>query len=123
MTDTIQIQVRTQYLSEQSRPDKLHFAFAYHVTITNHGDRPCTLAGRHWIIVDGNDKRQEVRGEGVVGAKPSIPPGGHYSYTSGAIIETPVGTMEGAYQMVDDNGACFDAPIPPFLLAVPGSIN
>ncbi|MDY0068803.1 MAG: Co2+/Mg2+ efflux protein ApaG [Porticoccaceae bacterium] len=124
MTDApIQVEVRTQYLGEQSRPDKNHFAFAYHITIANRGAEPWTLISRHWIIVDGDNKRQEVRGDGVVGAQPTIAPGDHYSYTSGVVLATPVGTMEGSYHFVGDGGQTLDAPITPFLLAVPGSIN
>jgi ApaG protein len=66
---------------------------------------------------------QEVRGEGVVGEQPLLAPGERFQYTSGAVLETPVGTMQGSYQMVADDGERFEAPIRPFRLAVPGVLN
>jgi ApaG protein len=78
---------------------------------------------RHWIITDANNKVQEVRGEGVVGQQPYLEPGMRFEYTSGAILETPVGTMHGSYQMVADDGAAFDAPIPQFTLSMPRTLH
>ncbi len=119
----IEITVKTRYLEDQSRPARNHFTFAYHVTITNRGRVAATLLTRHWIITDSDGNRQEVKGEGVVGQKPTLQPGESFDYNSGAVLKTPVGTMEGAYGMVTQDGTPFSAPISPFLLAVPGSIN
>lgn len=119
----VQISVKTRYLEQQSRPAEEHFVFAYHVTISNHGEDTVTLHTRHWIISDSNGDRQEVKGEGVVGQKPTLKPGESFDYDSGAVLKTPVGTMEGSYGMTAQDGRSFAAPIAPFLLAVPGSIN
>jgi len=123
MKEGIDIRVRCEYRSESSRPQARRFAFAYHVCISNLGTEPAQLIGRHWIITDADQRRQEVRGVGVVGEQPRLAPGQSFEYTSGAVIETEVGTMEGSYQMVRDDGREFSAPIPAFRLAVPHVIN
>jgi ApaG protein len=119
----IQVQVKTEYLQGQSDPDEDRFVFAYTITITNQGDVAARLMTRHWVITDSNGKVQEVRGDGVVGEQPHLNPGENFRYSSGAILETPVGSMEGSYQMVSDDGSHFDAPIAPFRLAVPGLLH
>lgn len=118
-----QIRVRTAYDPGQSDPEQGRFVFAYTITIRNDGTIPARLMARHWLITDGNGKVREVRGDGVVGEQPHLGPGQNFKYSSGAIIDTPVGSMQGSYQMLADNGDRFDAPIPPFTLAVPGQIN
>ncbi|WIO74554.1 Co2+/Mg2+ efflux protein ApaG [Porticoccaceae bacterium LTM1] len=124
MTDCpIQVTVQPEYLANQSEPGSRRFAFAYHITITNNGSQPAQLLSRHWHIVDGNNERKEVQGDGVVGEQPFIASGDSYRYSSGVILETPVGTMEGSYQMVGPDGDTFDAPIPAFVLAVPGALH
>ena len=115
----IDISVKTTYLPEQSAPDADRYAFAYTITIANSGTVPARLLTRHWIITDANNQVREVRGEGVVGEQPYLEPGASFEYTSGAIIETPVGTMRGSYQMVAADGAAFDAEIPQFTLSIP----
>jgi ApaG protein len=119
----IGIDVETTYLEDQSEPKESRYVFAYTITIRNEGEKPARLVTRHWIITDANGKVQEVRGEGVVGEKPYLQPGQGFRYSSGAIIETPVGAMQGSYQMVTDDGAQFDAPIAPFRLAKPGMLH
>lgn len=119
----IQVHVKTRYLPEQSEPSKGLHAFAYHITIQNNGSEASQLISRKWLITDGNQTRKEVQGMGVIGEQPVIAPGDHYQYTSGVILETEVGTMEGYYQMVSESGESFDAPIAPFLLAVPGAVH
>lgn len=119
----VKITVKTQYLAEHSTPTAGRFAFAYTITITNNGDTPVQLLRRHWIITDGNRKIQEVRGDGVVGVQPVIAPGQSHTYTSGAVLETPIGTMEGSYQMQTESGDLFDALIPRFSLAKPGALH
>ncbi|HQQ62100.1 MAG TPA: Co2+/Mg2+ efflux protein ApaG [Pseudomonadales bacterium] len=119
----VKVTVKTQYLAEHSTPDASRFAFAYTITITNNGDAPVQLLRRHWIITDGNRKTQEVRGDGVVGVQPLIAPGQSHTYTSGAVLETPIGTMEGSYQMQTESGDLFDALIPRFSLAKPGALH
>jgi ApaG protein len=123
MTSRISVSVETSYIADQSDPDGRRYVFAYTITIRNEGNEPARLLRRHWIITDANGKVQEVRGDGVVGEQPYLAPGEGFRYTSGAVLETPVGTMQGSYQMVDDDGESFDAPIAPFRLAVPGLLH
>ncbi|MGW8367838.1 MAG: Co2+/Mg2+ efflux protein ApaG, partial [Gammaproteobacteria bacterium] len=96
----VDVAVETQFIQNQSDPDSRRFVFAYTITITNSGDVPAKLLTRHWIITDADGRKQEVRGEGVVGEHPHLKPGESFRYTSGAAIETPVGSMEGSYQML-----------------------
>ena len=119
----IGIQVITDYVDDQSEPSADRYVFAYTITITNNGDVPARLISRHWIITDANGKVQEVSGDGVVGEQPYLNPGEEFRYSSGAVLETPVGAMQGLYRMESDNGVNFDAPIAPFTLAVPGVLH
>jgi len=115
----IQVGVETNYVNEQSDPDASRFVFAYTITITNAGSISAKLLNRHWVITDANGKVQEVRGEGVVGEQPYLRPGEAFRYTSGTVMETPVGSMEGEYEMLADDGKRFLASIAPFSLAKP----
>jgi ApaG protein len=117
------IQVATNYISEQSEPESGRYVFAYTITIANTGEIPARLMSRHWIITDANGKVKEVSGDGVVGEQPHLNPGEEFRYSSGAVLETPVGAMQGLYRMQADNGVSFDAPIAPFTLAVPGVLH
>lgn len=119
----ITIGVQTQYLPDQSEPDQQRYVFAYTITISNHSAQAVTLLRRHWLITDGNNKVQEVEGEGVVGEQPLIAAGDSYRYTSGAILETSTGTMEGSYQMRSESGHYFDAPIALFSLIHPMALH
>ena len=122
-TCDIRIQVATDYVDEQSEPSADRYVFAYTITITNNGDVPARLISRHWVITDANGKVQEVSGDGVVGEQPHLNPGERFRYSSGAVLETPVGAMQGLYHMETDAGASFDAPIEAFTLAVPGLLH
>lgn len=119
----IRIQVATSYVDEQSEPDASRYVFAYTITISNDGEVAAQLLSRHWVITDANGKVQEVSGDGVVGEQPYLGPGECFRYSSGAVLETPVGAMQGLYRMVADDGLNFDAPIAPFTLAVPGLLH
>ena len=119
----IQIDVRTAYLPGQSEPGQNRYVFAYTITITNSGSVPARLVTRHWVIVDANEQKREVHGEGVVGEQPYLPPGTSFQYTSGTILETPVGMMSGSYQMIADDGTAFDAEIPSFTLSIPRTLH
>ena len=119
----IRIEVATNYVVDQSEPDVGRYVFAYTITIENLGDLPARLLSRHWVITDANGKVQEVTGDGVVGEQPHLNPGESFRYSSGAILETPVGAMQGSYRMKADNGMSFEAPIPAFTLAVPGVLH
>ena len=123
MNKDIRITVETSYVDDHSEPAIGRYAFSYTITIANQGDTAARLMSRHWIITDANGKVQEVHGDGVVGEQPHLNPGESFRYSSGAVIETPVGSMHGSYFMEADNGNNFKAPIAPFTLAVPGVIQ
>ena len=119
----VDIDVSTEFIEEESNYDNDRYFFAYTIKITNSGKVNVQLISRHWIVLDANNKQQEIKGLGVVGEQPVIAPNSNFQYSSGTIIETPVGTMHGTYQMVADNGYKFDATIPMFSLSVPKVIN
>ncbi len=114
----IRVDVVTNFVEEQSAPADGRFVFTYTITIRNEGAVPARLLSRHWVITDANGV-----GDGVVGEQPHLQPGEGFRYSSGAILETPVGAMQGKYRMVADDGEHFDAPIAPFTLAVPGLLH
>jgi len=119
----IKVSARTGYITDQSEPARNRYVFAYTITIENVGAVAAQLISRHWIITDAHGHVQEVRGEGVIGEQPLIPPGARFEYTSGAVLETPVGTMQGSYQMLGEDGVDFEATIPMFRLAVPNVLH
>src|SRR5258708_2995532 len=106
----IRVEVETSYIEEQSDPRDKRFVFSCTITIRNEGQVPARLLTRHWIITDANGNVKETRGDGVVGEQPYLKPGQGFRYSTGAVIETPVGTIQGSYQMVADNGVQFAAP-------------
>ena len=119
----VDVSVTTQFLPEQSQPEQNRFAFSYSIAIHNAGNLPAKLLSRHWLITNGDGQVQEVRGAGVIGQQPLIAPGETHSYSSGTVMTTRVGTMQGSYQMLATDGKRFDAVINPFRLAVPGSLH
>lgn len=119
----VDVSVVTRYLAEQSQPEQDRFAFAYTITVKNNGELPAKLLSRHWVITDGDGRVEEVRGAGVVGQQPLIAAGKSHTYSSGTVMTTKVGTMQGSYQMIADDGKQFDAIIAPFRLAVPGALH
>ncbi len=119
----ISVDTRVVYLDAQSDPDQRRYVFAYTIDIHNRGAMPAQLLTRHWLITDADGRIREVHGEGVVGQQPAIAPGTTHTYSSSAVLETPVGTMEGRYGMVTAAGENFDAAVPVFRLAVPGVLN
>tara|TARA_B100000575_G_scaffold285663_1_gene281267 strand:+ start:632 stop:1012 length:381 start_codon:yes stop_codon:yes gene_type:complete len=119
----IEIEVNSRYLQEHSDPKSGRYAFAYTIDITNRGEAKVILVNRHWRITDDNNQVEEVRGAGVVGQQPEIGPGQSFQYTSGAIISTQIGTMQGSYELITDSGDRFTAPIPAFLLAPPHTVH
>ena len=120
---TIDVQVQTQFVPDQSRPDDNRYVFAYTITLRNIGSIGAQLLTRHWIITDANGKTEEVTGEGVVGEQPWMRPGDDFEYTSGAVLETSVGVMTGSYHMLADDGTRFETPIPPFTLTIPRTLH
>ena len=123
ITEGIRVTVRSHYVPEQSAPRAKRYVFAYTVRITNEGQLTAQLRTRHWIITDADGNVDEVRGEGVVGAQPTLRPGQHFEYTSGCVLRTPRGTMHGTYRMHREDGRVFDATIAPFDLALPMTLN
>lgn len=119
----IDIDVVTQYLPEQSDPDTHRFVFSYQITITNRNPTAVQLLSRRWLITDGNEHTQEVVGEGVVGEQPVIQPGESYSYTSGTVLPTEVGSMRGHYSLVTEDEQSFKAEIPAFTLAQTNALH
>jgi ApaG protein len=118
----VDITVQTQYLKNQI-PDTNKYAFAYKITILNNDLQSVQLINRYWLITDGNGKKTEVQGPGVIGEQPHILTGDSFQYTSGAVLDTPVGTMQGYYEMQQEDGERFQAPINIFSLAVPNVLN
>lgn len=123
LTPSVKVQVNTQYLEGKIPPEENKFAFAYRIEIKNESDEKVKLLNRYWLITNADGEKTEVRGPGVVGEQPEIAAGQSYQYTSGAILETPVGTMEGYYEMENSEGVLFKVPIDVFSLAVPNLIN
>ena len=122
-SNPIQIDVTTRHLEEQSEPISKRFAFAYTIAITNNGISSVQLLNRHWKITDDNNGVEEITGPGVIGKQPNIAPGETFTYTSGALIKTEVGTMQGSYEMCWADGVKFNATIAPFLLAIPHTVH
>jgi ApaG protein len=122
-TRGIRIEVRSEFLAERSSPREEQYLFQYHVRISNVGTETAQLVSREWIITNADGEVERVKGPGVVGEKPVLPPGGVFEYTSFSPLKTAVGTMQGSYQMVTPEGTRFDAAISAFTLAVPRSLH
>ena len=116
VTEGIRVEAEASYVEEQSDPDARQYRFAYKITITNDGHEPAQLRARHWIIVDADNNREDVRGPGVVGKQPLLKPGERFEYTSGCPLPTGWGTMEGSYSMTRPDGHAFEARIGRFFL-------
>lgn len=119
-TRGVQVTVTPRFAPERSDPDRSQYFWAYTIEIINLGIDTVQLRSRHWIITDALGRMQEVRGAGVVGEQPVLPPGGHFEYTSGVPLPTSTGIMEGTYQLVTQTGETFEAAVPAFSLDMPG---
>lgn len=119
----VMLNIETQYLTDQSDPAQEQFVFSYTITLANNGDQPVQLMSRKWVITDANGKVTEVMGEGVVGKQPLIEPGKTFKYTSGTVLKTPLGLMEGSYSMVNQDGTEWRLAIPVFRLAKPNILH
>ena len=120
-TGDILVRVSPNYVPEESSPDNGRWIWIYTVEIENHGKETVTLVSRHWVITDGRNRTEEVRGEGVVGERPVLGPREAFRYQSGCPLSTPSGAMRGEYQMVTARGDAFDVEIPAFSLPLPGA--
>jgi ApaG protein len=123
LTQGIRVEVQSAFVPERSDPDDGQWFFAYRVRITNEGRAPAQLVSRHWVIIDGHGRVEEVRGPGVVGEQPMLQPGEAFEYTSACPLRTPSGSMHGSYQMVTSDGERFDAEIAPFALGEPALVH
>ena len=115
------VRVAVSFMPEQSEPTRGRWFWSYHIRIENEGPQAVQLLTRHWLITDGRGGKHEVRGEGVVGEQPVIEPGKSYDYVSGCPLQTPTGSMEGSYGMIDADGEPFDVAIPAFPLHAPAT--
>lgn len=122
-TNPIEVSVKTNYVKERSDPSNHRYVFDYHISITNLTDDNVTLRSRFWRIVDGNEGIQEVVGDGVIGLQPEIAPNQYFEYSSGAILSTSVGSMQGHFVMEKHDGSQFNAPVSPFTLAAPNALH
>jgi ApaG protein len=121
--NNIAIGVETRFLVQESQPEKERYLFSYTITIKNNGISAARLLSRYWKITGGNGQEQEVEGDGVIGLHPYLAPEQEFTYTSAAMLDTPVGMMQGHYMMVDDNGERFEVTIPAFTLSAPQTLH
>jgi ApaG protein len=117
VTRGIRVHAAAQYLPQESEPDEDRFVYGYRVTLTNEGERAGQLLARHWVILDGEGRRREVKGPGVVGQQPRLEPGQSFSYTSFSPLPTTWGTMEGSYTFRFDDESTFEVQVGRFFLA------
>ena len=123
VTEGIRVAVRSEYMQERSYPSLHRHFFVYHITIENRSSQSVQLVSRHWVITNGHGDIEEVQGSGVVGVQPFVRPNEKFQYSSACPLDTPVGSMEGTYRMVRDDGTEFDAQIESFTLVAPNSLN
>ena len=121
--NSIHVDVETTYLVQESQPEKSRYLFSYTITIKNQGNNPARLLSRYWKITGGDGHEQVVKGDGVIGLHPHLEPEQSFTYTSAAMLDTPVGMMQGHYLMLADDGERFDVDIPAFTLAVPQTLH
>lgn len=123
VTHGIRVQAAAQWLESESDPSRRHWLYAYRIVISNEGEAPARLRARHWMILDGDNHREDVRGPGVVGKTPRLAPGERFEYTSSCPLSTPWGTMEGSYAFERDDGSVFEARIGRFFLVPPQRVD
>jgi ApaG protein len=123
VTNGVRVEVLSRHFTENSKPLQGEWVFEYTVRITNQGSETVQLISRHWIITDGMDHIEEIKGPGVVGKQPVLAPGESFKYSSWCPLKTPTGEMRGTYQMVTTDGKQFDIEIAPFALKARYTIN
>jgi ApaG protein len=123
MKPEIVVEPESFYMESESLPENGRYAFAYTIKITNKGSLSAQLISRQWRILDADNSIKEVKGDGVVGQKPVLEPGETFEYTSSSVISAPVGTMEGVYHFISEDGEAFDVSIPRFVLSIPRVIH
>lgn len=123
LSHQVKVSTKTEYLAEHSSEQEEQFVFSYTITIENTSEQAIKLLTRRWLITDADGETSTVEGEGVVGKQPTIKPGTSFTYTSGSVFKTPVGTMQGQYHMIDAELKPFTVEIPVFRLALPNILN
>lgn len=123
VTEGLRVTVRARYSPEHSDPARSEWFFLYTIRLRNESHETLQLLSRHWVIRNGAGQVEEVRGPGVVGEQPVLEPGDEYEYTSGCPLDTPMGSMEGRYEMVWESGGSFDAEIARFELRQPTALH
>lgn len=123
LTHGIRVDVTSEYVPEHSNSTARRYVFSYTIQISNESDATVQLKSRHWHILHGNGRREEVRGPGVVGEQPVLRPGEGFEYSSGCVLSAPHGTMHGTYEMIATDGSRFEVTIPAFSLAMPHALN
>ena len=121
VTRGIRVTVTSTFSHVEARHNR--WLFKYSVRIANEGTETAQLVSRHWIITNGANETEEVKGPGVVGQQPTLDPGQVFEYSSGCPLTTPFGTMRGTYQMVTADGTEFDVEIAEFLLTEPYTVH
>ncbi len=116
ISNDFEVSVFPQYIPEQSSPEQSYYFFTYKIKLVNQGTKTAQLMTRHWIIVDGQRRVQEVKGDGVVGQQPVLKPGESFEYSSFCPLPTPTGNMRGSFQMEEESGGSFDIEVPVFFL-------
>jgi ApaG protein len=123
VTEGIRVSAEVTFVPNQSSVEKERYVFSYTITIANESEGTVQLLRRHWVITEGDGRVTEVHGDGVVGETPVLEPGDEFTYTSGAVLESSTGTMEGHYDMEESGGSRFRVAIPVFTLALPHALH
>ncbi len=123
VTNSVRVEVESQYAPEHSHPLQHKWFFHYTVRISNEGPDTVQLLARHWIITDATGQTEVVKDKGVVGKQPVLRPGESFEYTSGCNLDTSTGVMRGSYQMITEEGDAFDVEIAPFALHEPYTVH
>jgi ApaG protein len=121
-SEGIRVEASAQYIPKDSNPEGHQYVYGYRITITNVGTRRARLRSRHWLILDADNNRQDVSGQGVVGQFPDLAPGQRFEYTSGCPLPTKWGTMEGSYTFEREDATRFEVAVGRFFL-VPNTLR
>lgn len=124
ITQGIKISVQTNFERTYFKDGKLHYGFSYTITMENYSKDVVQLMTRHWEISDSLNDVVVVDGEGVVGKKPVLKPGEAYTYTSGCLLLSPFGAMQGFFNMINYTTTHnFRVIVPVFKLSAPFALN
>ncbi|PPI88637.1 Co2+/Mg2+ efflux protein ApaG [Candidatus Pantoea edessiphila] len=111
------VYAKSLYVESKSYPEQSHYVFTYTIVIRNMNKFPIKFIRRYWLITDGDGREVEIHGEGIE-IKPCVLSGCEFRYTSGLVLETPIGTMQGYYIMANELGEKFNLEIPIFRVAI-----